>query len=710
MNLKNYRNIGISAHIDSGKTTLSERILFYTGRIHKIEEVRGGGDGATMDHMELEKERGITITSAATQVTWNEHTINLIDTPGHVDFTVEVERSLRVLDGAVLVLCAVGGVQAQSLTVDRQMKRYGIPRLAFINKMDRTGSDPFKVADQMREKLGGDVIMFQLPIGLGETFEAVIDLIEMKAYHYDGEKGETVRVEDIPADKLEEATAGRQELLEGLSMYSDEMMELLLSEEAVSNELIYSVAASAIKAQSFTPVFMGTAFKNKGVQTLVDAVVRYLPSPLERKIAAKNWENPDEDFPLTPNKDEPFVGMAFKIVEDTFGQLTFMRIYQGTIEKGGTYFNQRTSRKERFSRILRMHSDKREEVDKAFAGDIVAVMGIDCASGETYAASTKYCSLENMFVADPVIKVAVSPVDRGSSEKLGKALQRFRKEDPTFHVSTDEETSEVIIAGMGELHLDVYVERIRREYGIEVEVGAPKVSYRETPTMKVDFDYKHKKQSGGSGQFGHIKGHLEPYDTETLEDGSPEKEAEKDGFIFEEKIVSGRIPKQYIPAVEKGLRTSIPKGTLAEYPVVGLRMMLADGSYHDVDSSEMAFQAAARGMFREYMPKTKPQLLEPVMKVEIETPEAFQGSIVGDLTSRRGIMESTDMRVDGTVLIICEIPLSSTFGYATDLRSMSQGQATFTMELSGYRPVPRNVQEEIIEDRKKAKEALAAAR
>ncbi len=708
MNLKNYRNIGISAHIDSGKTTLSERILFYTGRIHKIEEVRGGGDGATMDHMELEKERGITITSAATQVTWKDHTINLIDTPGHVDFTVEVERSLRVLDGAVLVLCAVGGVQAQSLTVDRQMKRYDVPRIAFINKMDRTGADPFKVANQMRDKLGGDVIMFQIPIGLGEEFEAVIDLIEMKAYYYDGEKGETVRTEDIPEANLEDARKYRQEMLEGLSMYSDQMMELLLSEEEVPTDLIYKVAPEAIKAQSFTPVLMGTAFKNKGVQTLIDAVVRYLPSPLERKIKAKNWENPNEDFPLEPNKDKPFVGMAFKIVEDPFGQLTFMRIYQGTIEKGGTYYNQRTGRKERFSRVLRMHSDKREEVDKAYAGDIVAVMGIDCASGETYAAQPKYCSLENMFVPEPVIKVAVNPVDRGSGEKLGKALQRFRKEDPTFHVMTDEETSEVIIAGMGELHLDVYVERIRREYGIEVEVGAPKVSYRETPTVKVDFDYKHKKQSGGSGQFGHIKGWLEPMDEESL---SEEESANaKEGFLFEESIVSGRIPKQYIPAVEKGMRTSIPKGTLAEYPVVGLRMMLADGAYHDVDSSEMAFQAAARGMFREFMPKTKPQLLEPVMKVEIETPEQFQGSIVGDLTSRRGIMESTDMRPDGTVLIVCEIPLSETFGYATDLRSMSQGQATFTMELSGYRPVPRNVQEEIIEERKKSKEALAAAR
>ena len=708
MNLKNYRNIGISAHIDSGKTTLSERILFYCGRIHKIEDVRGGGDGATMDHMELEKERGITITSAATQVSWNNHTINLIDTPGHVDFTVEVERSLRVLDGAVLVLCAVGGVQAQSLTVDRQMKRYGIPRLAFVNKMDRTGADPFKVADQMREKLGVEVILFQLPIGLGENFDGVVDLIEMKAYRNDGEKGETVLVEDIPEDMVDDANKYRQELLEGLSMYSDEMMELLLSEEEVSKDLIYKVAAAAIKAQSFTPLFMGTAFKNKAVQPLIDAIVRYLPNPLERKISAKQWDNPEEDFPLEPDKSKPLVGMAFKIEEDPFGQLTFMRIYQGTVKKGGTYFNQRTSRKERFSRIVRMHSDKREEIDEAFAGDIVAVMGIDCASGDTYSETPKYCSLENMFVPDPVISVAIAPADRGASEKLGKALQRFRKEDPTFRVSTDEETAEVIISGMGELHLDVYVERIRREYGLEVEVGAPKVSYREQPTLKAEFDYKHKKQSGGSGQFAHIKGWIEPLDEEEFakDENNPEV---VDNFLFEEKIVSGRIPKQFIPAVEKGMRQSIVKGVLAEYPVVGMRMMLADGSYHDVDSSEMAFQAAARGMFREYMTKTKPQILEPVMFCEIECPEPAQGSIVGDLTSRRGIMESTDIKPDGSVLICCEIPLSETFGYATDLRSMSQGQATFTMELRGYRPVPRNVQEDIIEERRKLKEALQNA-
>ena len=693
MNLKTLRNIGISAHIDSGKTTLSERILYYTGRIHKIEEVRGGGDGATMDHMELEKERGITITSAATSVSWGDYDINLIDTPGHVDFTVEVERSLRVLDGAVLVLCAVGGVQAQSLTVDRQMKRYHVPRLAFINKMDRTGADPKKVVAQMREKLGADPVLMQMPIGAGETFEAVIDLIKMKALYFDGEKGETVRETDIPAELQDEANQWRQEMLESLSMYSDEMMELLLSEEEVSQELIHEVTLKAVQGQGCTPVFMGTAFKNKGVQPLIDAVCSYLPSPLDRGVKAKQWDNPEEEYPLSPDSTKPFVGMAFKIVEDPYGQLTFLRVYQGTIKKGETYINQRTGRKDRFSRILRMHSDKREEIDEATAGDIVAIMGIDCASGETYAASAKMCALENMFVPEPVIKVAVNPSERSSTEKLGKALQRFRKEDPTFRVMTDQETGEVIMAGMGELHLDVYIERIRREYKIEVEVGAPKVSYRETPTKKAEFNYKHKKQSGGSGQFAHIVGYIEPLEADSEEP-----------FVFEDKIVSGRIPKQFIPAVEKGFRQSVDKGTLAEYPVVDVKFYLGDGSFHDVDSSEMAFQICARTTFREYMPKTKPVLLEPVMKVEIECPESFQGGIVGDLTSRRGIMEATDMQPDGTVVILCEVPLAETFGYATDLRSLTQGQGTFSMELKGYRKVPGNIQEEVIADRRREKE------
>ncbi|MGC6441982.1 MAG: elongation factor G [Rubripirellula sp.] len=689
MKLEKLRNIGISAHIDSGKTTLSERILFYTGRIHKIEEVRGDGDGATMDHMELERERGITITSAATSVNYQGYDINLIDTPGHVDFTVEVERSLRVLDGAVLVLCSVGGVQSQSITVDRQMKRYQIPRIAFINKMDRTGANPYRVVEQLRDKLGAEAFMMQIPIGAEEHFKGVVDLIEMVALTHAGQEGEEVVTGPIPEELQEEAEAKRLEMLEALSMYNDEMMELLLSEEEVSKELIYKVARDAVLGGA-TPVYMGTAFKNKGVQTMLDDVLRYLPSPLDRDINGRDPADETKKIELKPDADAPFVGMAFKIVDDPFGQLTFMRIYQGTIAKGENYVNQRTGRKERFSRIVRMHSDKREEIDVAKAGDIIAVMGIDSASGDTYSIERDFCTLESMFVPEPVIKIAISPKTRSDGDKLGKALQRFRKEDPTFRVFTDEETNEILISGMGELHLDVYIERIKREYGVELEVGAPKVSYRESPTKEVSFDYKHKKQSGGSGQFAHIKGRLTPIATDS-----------EDSFEFEEHIVGGRIPKQYIPAIEKGFRDSLEKGPVAEYPVVGTLIHLDDGSFHEVDSSEKAFYTAAQGCFREYFKQASPKLLEPIMNVEIECPEDFQGTVVGDVIRRRGIMTSSDV-LEGTSVIKAEVPLAETFGYATDLRSMTQGQGTFTMELAVYRQTPSNVQEEIIEARRQA--------
>jgi elongation factor G len=687
MKLEDVRNIGISAHIDSGKTTLSERILFYSGRIHKVQEVRGEGDGATMDHMELEKERGITITSAATTVEWEGKTVNLIDTPGHVDFTVEVERSLRVLDGAVLVLCAVGGVQAQSLTVDRQMKRYKVPRLAFINKMDRTGAEPHRVCSEIAEKLGDSPILMQLPIGEGDDFEGVIDLIKMKALYFDGENGENVREEDIPADLLDEAQNYRAEMIESISMGSEEMMEIVLEGQEPSEEMIHTTLRSIVLNREATPVFMGTAFKNKGVQPLLDAVNRYLPSPQDRSVEANKAGDEEDKLALEPDPEKPFVGMAFKIVEDPFGQLTFTRIYQGTIRKGETYINQRTGRKDRFSRIVRMHSEKREEIDEAVAGDIVAVMGIDCASGDTYCDDQKYCTLENIFVADPVITMAVNVPNRSDADKLGKALQRFRKEDPTFHVSTDEETNEVLIAGMGELHLEVYIERIRREYGVEVEVGAPKVSYREAPTVAKKFNYKHKKQTGGSGQFAHIVGSLEPMDV----DG-------EETFEFEENVVGGRIPKQYIPSVEKGFRESCNRGPLARYPVVGIKVTLDDGSYHEVDSSDKAFQTAAGGCFRETFVQAKPAILEPMMKMEVEVPEDFQGAVVGDLISRRGLVSNTEAR-DRVSTILAEVPLVETFGYATDLRSMTKGQGTFSMELSKYMKVPASVQQEIIKTR-----------
>jgi elongation factor G len=621
----------------------------------------------------------------------------LIDTPGHVDFTIEVERSLRVLDGAVLVLCSVGGVQSQSLTVDRQMRRYGVPRLAFVNKMDRTGADAYRVAQQVRDKLNANAIMMQIPIGAGETFDGVIDLITMKAFYFDGEKGETIREEEIPADYLAKAKEMRQKMLDGLSDFNEQLMELLFNEQEVPTDLIYQACKDATQARKITPVFCGSAYKNKGVQLLLDAVLRYLPSPLERSISARKVGNEDEKMALEPQPDKPFVGMAFKIVEDPFGQLTFMRIYQGKIAKGEMYVNQRTGKKERFSRIVRMHADKREEVDIAEAGDIVAIMGIDCASGETYSDDRDFCTLESMYVPEPVIKVAVNPASRADADKMSKALNRFRKEDPTFQVYNDEETSETIICGMGELHLDIYVERMRREYKVEVQVGAPKVSYRETPGEAYPFNYKHKKQTGGSGQYAHIVGKLSPMDPE----------GEKT-FEFEDHVTGGRIPKQFIPPVEKGFRDSMTKGPLAEFPVVGVKIDLEDGSYHDVDSSERAFYIAACDCFRESMRAASPMLLEPIMKCDIECPENDQGSVVGDIIARRGLVNNTDAR-DGVSYITAEVPLANTFGYATDLRSMTKGQGTFAMELARYSAVPRSLQDEIINERKKQLAARAKA-
>jgi elongation factor G len=692
MDLKKLRNIGISAHIDSGKTTLSERILYYAGRIHKIEDVHGDGAGATMDYMELEKERGITITSAATTVDWQGHTINLIDTPGHVDFTVEVERSLRVLDGAVLVLCAVGGVQSQSITVDRQMKRYHVPRLAFINKMDRTGANPESVVRQLKEKLGCDAVLMQLPIGREDEFEGVIDLVAMKAIYFDGAKGEKVRVDAIPTALAKEAEAGRSHMLEALSMYSDKLMEMLLGEETITEAIIHDIIRHAVIEQEFTPVYLGTAYRNKGVQPLLDAITRYLPSPLDAEVNGKDPNDQTKAVHLEPSPTKPFVGMAFKIVDDEFGQLTFTRIYQGKVEKGGSYFNQRTGKKDRFSRIVKMHADKREEIDSAEAGDIVAIMGIDCASGDTYCSEPKYCTLENIFVAKPVIKMSIAPLSRDNSDRLSKALQRFRKEDPTFQVMTDEETGETVIAGMGELHLEIYVERIRREYRVEVEVGPPKVSYRESATKPVAFDFTHKKQTGGSGQYAHIVGQLSPM--------TEEEAAETEGeLLFVDNVVGGRIPKNFIPAIEKGFRNMLAKGPVAGFPVVSIKIELNDGKHHEVDSSDMAFMVCAQNCFRETFPKMRPVLLEPIMLMELEVPEKFQGAVVGNISARRGIVLSTDM-VGGITKIMAEVPLAETFGYSTDLRSMTQGQGTFTMELAKYRPVPASIQAEVIAERK----------
>ncbi|MHC5537834.1 elongation factor G [Singulisphaera rosea] len=681
-NLRNVRNIGISAHIDSGKTTLTERVLFYAGRTHVIREVRG--EGAVMDHMELEKERGITITSAATTVHWHDKKVNIIDTPGHVDFTVEVERSLRVLDGAVLVLCAVAGVQSQSITVDRQMKRYAVPRLAFINKMDRTGSNPANVISQLESKLGLTTVPLQIPIGAEANFQGVVDLINREAVFFDGDKGEKIRREPIPADLSEEAERARQGMLEALSLVSDEIMELLLEEQEVPLELIHKTIREGTIAQQICPVLIGSAYKNKGVQLLLDAVSEYLPSPLDREIFAKDNNDGMVEIPLAPDPDASLVAMGFKLVEEPFGQVTYMRIYQGTLKKGEFYFNSRQRKKARISRILRVHADQKEDIDSAGAGDIVAVMGLECATGDTYCAEGTNVSLESIYAADPVIDLSISPTKRADYDKLSKALNRFMREDPTFRVHVDPETSETIISGMGELHLEIYVERIRREYKVECTVGAPKVSYRESPTKSTPFDYKHRKQTGGSGQYAHVKGVLEPLPPE-----APEV------FIFENEVTGGRIPSEYIPSVEKGFRDSLHKGPVAGYEVIGVKMILQDGSYHDVDSSDMAFQICARDCFRETFRKAQPVLLEPIMKVEVETPVEFQGPVTGQVSSKRGVILGTENR-SGFAVILAEVPLSEMFGYSNDLRSMTQGKGSFSMEFLKYQKLPAKFQEDIV--------------
>jgi elongation factor G len=703
MDLTKVRNIGVSAHIDSGKTTLSERILFYSGRIHAIHEVKGkDGVGATMDHMELEREKGITITSAATQVTWKDYTVNLIDTPGHVDFTVEVERSLRVLDGAILVLCSVGGVQSQSLTVDRQMKRYKVPRIAFINKMDRTGANPDKVIKAIEEKLHVKPCPLQIPIGKEAAFEGVVDLIEQQAVYFDGEDGEDIRREPIPENLKAQAAEARQHMLETLSLFSDDLMALLLEEQEVPVDLIRTLIREATLAHQITPVMMGSAYKNKGVQELLDAVTYYLPSPLDRDLTAIDLDRkPPADgstpepgwnrVPLASDPNKPLVCMAFKTVVEQYGQLTYTRLYQGKIVKGESYVNTRTGKRIRFGRLVRMHANDRQDVDYAEAGDIVAIVGVDCASGDTFCGEGLNYSLESIFVPDAVIKLSIEPAKRDGADKLGKALERFRREDPTFRVMTDEETGQTLIAGMGQLHLDIYVERIKREYGVECIVGQPRVAYRETPTRSVEFNHKHKKQTGGSGQYAHVVGVLEPLPEDAV---LP--------YEFVNEVTGGRIPKEYIAPVDKGFQRALVKGPLCECEVVGVRMRLQDGSYHDVDSSEMAFDICAFDCMRDTLKKADMGLLEPIMKLEVEIPDEFQGSVTGHLASKRGVIGSTETNM-GQCVILAEVPLSSMFDYANELRSMTQGKGTFSMEFAKYSMVPRNLMGEIVEKRMKEK-------
>lgn len=684
------RNIGISAHIDSGKTTLSERILFYSGRIHRMQEVHDANGGATLDFMELERERGITITSAATQVDWNGNSVNLIDTPGHVDFTVEVERSLRVLDGAIMVLCSVGGVQSQSFTVDQQMKRYRVPRIAFINKMDRTGADPERVHEDLREKLGLNIVPIQIHMGIGDDFVGVIDLITMEAMTFEGNVGERVVRGPIPDEYVDAASMAREEMLDSLSMFNDEMMELLLEEHQVGQEMICATIREATINRDIVPLMLGAAFKNKGVQPLMDAVCKYLPSPLDRVSFARDHDNEGSEVPLASDPDGAFVGMVFKIVDESFGQLSYMRIYQGRLVKGQQYRNARTNRKQRIGRIVRMHANDREDIVDAGPGDIVALVGVDCASGDTFCGDGVNYSMESIFVADPVISLCIKPETSADQERMAKALGRFMKEDPTFRVSTDHETGETVIAGMGELHLDVYIERMRREFKASVTVGVPNVSYREAPSIEAEFNHKHKKQTGGSGQYAHVVGRLIPF----------EHDADST-YEFENNIVSGRIPSEYIPAVNKGFIAATKKGPLGGYEIVGCKMCLDDGSSHAVDSSEMAFRTAGRDAFIAAFKRSRPSLLEPIMGVEIELPNEFQGGVVGDLNARRGIIISVEPR--GTYTVVnAEVPLASMFGYATVIRGMTKGMGTFSMEMSRYAKVPVKIGEEILEKRRLA--------
>ena len=680
--LKRFRNIGISAHIDSGKTTLTERILFYTQRIRKIHDVKGkDGVGAKMDSMELERERGITIASAATHCTWDGHHINIIDTPGHVDFTIEVERSLRVLDGAVLVLCAVAGVQSQSITVDRQMRRYNVPRLAFVNKCDRSGANPYRVTEELKDKLRLNAVLMQLPIGLEAEHEGVVDLVTMKAIYFDGENGEILREEEIPENMLEAARTKRDELVDTASMFDDELMEAALEERATP-EMIYRAVRNGVLENDLTPVFVGSAYKNKGVQPLLDGVVRYLPDPTEVENHALDLEEEEREFPIQVDPEKPLIALAFKLDEGRFGQLTYLRIYQGTLRKGDTIFNSRMNRDVRVGRIVRMHAAEMEDIEGAPAGDIVALFGVDCASGDTFTSERRKISMTSMHVPEPVIHMSIKPLDRKAESNMAKALQRFGKEDPTFRTRVDEDSGETIISGMGELHLEVYVERMKREYKAEVETGQPQVAFREAISRRVDFNYTHKKQTGGSGQYGRIAGYLEPY--------------EGGEFEFLNEIRGGSIASEYIPAVEKGFRAAMRKGKVIGFPVTGLRVVLSDGATHAVDSSEMAFQAAARGAFNEVYHSAKPQILEPIMKVAVEGPQEFQGAFLKTIMQRRGIIIGTT-ESEGFVRLEADVPLSEMFGYSTDLRSATQGKAEYTMEFSKYAPVPASVSEELIE-------------
>ncbi|MBC2713451.1 MAG: elongation factor G [Desulfosarcina sp.] len=691
--IEKIRNIGISAHIDSGKTTLTERILFYTKRIHAIHDVKGkDGVGATMDSMELEKERGITIASAATYCVWNKHEINIIDTPGHVDFTIEVERSLRVLDGAILVLCSVGGVQSQSITVDQQMKRYKVPCIAFINKCDRNGANPFRVVEQLKEKLGHNAVAMQIPVGLEVDHEGVVDLVTMKALYFDGDSGETIRVAEIPEPLVDLAMEKREALIDAASMFSDELTEAVLEETPITEEMVIDAVRKGTLERQITPVFMGSAYKNKGVQPLLDAVNQLLPCPADVGNQALDLDHDEAEVTLTSDAEKPTVALAFKLEDGQYGQLTYIRVYQGKLAKGDTVVNVRTGRKVKIGRLARMHANQMEDISEISAGYIGALFGIDCASGDTFTDPEVNLTMTSMYVPEPVISLAIVPKDNKAEINMSKALNRFAKEDPTFRTYVSEETGDTIISGMGELHLEVYIERMRREYEAEVTSGAPRVAYRETITRRAEFNYTHKKQTGGSGQYGRVAGYMEP--------------VEGEDFDFVNEVTGGSIPTQFIPACEKGFRNCLVKGPKMEFPVTGVKVVIDDGASHSVDSSDMAFRAAARGAFLEGYMKAAPVIHEPIMKVAVETPTEFQGSVMGSLNQRRGMIVGS--HEEGPMCVIeSQVPLAEMFGYSTVLRSLTQGKAQFTMEFATYRQVPRSISEEIAKKHQEEKKNVA---